>query len=169
MRALLHADDVIDRFVDRAVHLDQKVDRARFVILETLHQTLEQRTLRLGVEIGDEIVLESLIILERDRLSVIFNEEIERVDNRHLGDQIDLDFELTHLLREDNARLPIAVRVLLPIDEVVFRLNLERVIGHWRARVHCRAQADDLWADLDRARIAIMSQVIESGAYHARE
>jgi hypothetical protein len=60
------------------------------------------------------------VVGERNFLGVRLKEEIEGIDHRHLGDQIDLDPELAGFLREHQARQVIALRVLLPVDEVLF-------------------------------------------------
>ena len=53
------------------------------------------------------------------------------------GGEVDLDLELGHRLGKDMPALPVAVGVLLQVDEVFFRKDLERVaqhlgLGMWR-------------------------------------
>ncbi len=90
-----------------------------------------------------------------------FEEEVERIDDRQLGDEIDLDLELTCLFRKDQAGKVIRLGVLLPVDEVLFRRDLQRVAEDRCARVRRRAQADDLWREADRPVIAIVRDVVE--------
>ena len=54
-------------------------------------------------------------------LGIGLDKEIERIDHGHLGREIDLDAELGGLFRKDEARQPVAVRVLLPVDEMLRR------------------------------------------------
>ena len=49
-------------------------------------------------------------IFERIVLGIGFQEKVERVDYRHLGDQIDFDAEFARSLRKDQAREIIRLR-----------------------------------------------------------
>ena len=59
-----------------------------------------------------------------------FEEEIERVVDRHLDDEVDRDLEFARLLGEDQPRLVVRERVLLPVDEVLGRLDPQRIRQH---------------------------------------
>jgi hypothetical protein len=67
---------------------------------------------------------------------------------------------------EDNARLPIAVRVLLPIQEVVFRTDFQGVIGDTGTAVRSRPEADDLGPQTDRAGVVVPGDVVQCGRDH---
>jgi len=56
---------------------------------------------------------------------IIFDEEIEGVDARHVGDQLACREGLDRL-GDDDARQKIAERVLLPMDEVA-RCDAQRI------------------------------------------
>jgi hypothetical protein len=56
-----------------------------------------------------------------------FQEKIERVNNRHLGDEANFDAKFPRRLRENQARKVIRLRVLLPVDEMLGRLNSQRI------------------------------------------
>ncbi len=58
-------------------------------------------------------------IVEREIFRRRFDEEVERIVDRHVGDEIDLDLQLGHRLGKDEARQEIAVGILLDVDEVV--------------------------------------------------
>jgi hypothetical protein len=79
---------------------------------------------RLGLEIGRSSVLRSSVYSERKTVGVGLDEEIERIDHGHLGDEVDLDLELGGLLRKDEARQPVAVRILLPVHEMIGGVTL---------------------------------------------
>ena len=51
---------------------------------------------------------------------------------------------------DDDPRQEVAVRILLPVEKVLRRLDLERVAEHRRAAVGGGPQADDLRAELDQ-------------------
>jgi hypothetical protein len=63
-------------------------------------------------------------VLEREVLGAGLEEEVERVVDRHLDHQVDRDLEFGGLLGEDQPRLVVGERVLLPVDEVVGGLDL---------------------------------------------
>ena len=56
-----------------------------------------------------------------------FQEKIERVNNRHLGDKADFDAKFPGRLRENQARKVIRLRILLPVDKMLGRLNPQRI------------------------------------------
>ena len=97
---------------------------------EPLLQERRRRHLR---EIRLEVLEHDRLVQERIRLGLGLEEEIERVDHRHVGDEIDLDEELRHLLGEHEAREVVAVRILLPVQEVGLRLDLQRIARDRRA------------------------------------
>jgi hypothetical protein len=85
-------------------------------------------------------VLELLRVFEGKVLGELVHEEVEGVDHRHVGDQIDRDRKRFGFLREDEACHPVAEGVLLPVEEVAGRLDLERITEDGRAAVGRRAQ-----------------------------
>ncbi len=56
--------------------------------------------------------------MKGNSLAAVLDEEVERIDRRHVGGELDLDLELVGLLRENEPRLEVALRVLLPVDEM---------------------------------------------------
>ena len=93
--------------------------------------------------------------LERPDVGVRFDKEIERIDHFHVGEQIDVDGKLFGLFGKYVARQPIAVRVLLPVHEVLRRRHLQRVAGDAGAAVRRRPQPDDLRPQVDRPVIGV--------------
>jgi hypothetical protein len=63
-------------------------------------QSLEQRTRRFGHEIGRKLLGVLGGIGERKRFGKRLDEEIERVDDGKVGEEIDRDAELVRLLAE---------------------------------------------------------------------
>ena len=106
-----------------------------------LRQFLRRRN---RLQIRDQLPAEHGVIFKRIFLSLLFHEEVEGIDNRHLRDQIHFDGEVFGRLRKDQPSQPIAVRVLLPIDEVPLRLNFERVAQNRRPAMRRRAKPDHL-------------------------
>ena len=151
----LHADDIADAADQRLIEGDEEVDRAARPAGELGDQRVELGTLRFRAEIGGEVFVR-----------VRVDEEVEGVDHRQLRQQIDLHGEVVDGIGEHHPRLPVAVRILLPIQEMFGRADLQRIVGHRRAAVRCRAQADDLGTEPDGPAVAITGEVMEAGLDH---
>src|SRR5262249_51032756 len=65
------------------------------------------------------------------------------------------------LLRKDEAREPIALRILLPVHEVISGRHLERIAQDRRARMRRRTQADGLRAEVDRSVVFVVRDVMQ--------
>ncbi len=161
--ARLHPDAVGGLPGDQAVQRHQELDGAG-LLRETGEQRLHLRTLRVdGGEVGGQLLGETAIVRERPDLRVILHEEVERVDHRHVGGEVDLDLQFVGLLREDEAGEPVATGILLPVQEVVGRRHRERVGRDLGAGVRGRTQADHLGAQADRPVVAVMRDVVQGG------
>src|SRR4029077_1652158 len=88
--------------------------------------------------------------------------KVERIDHFHVGEQIDSDGEFGGLLRKHETRQPIAVRVLLPVHEMLGRRDVERITRDAGAAVRRRPQPHDLRAEADRPVIAVVRCVMEA-------
>src|SRR3546814_13274993 len=60
----------------------------------------------------------------------------------------------------------IAVRVLLPVQEMPGRFDLQRIVGDFRAAMRRGPQPDHLRPQADRPAVAIGCQVVERGLQH---
>ena len=90
-------------------------------------------------QIGLEVLGERLGVGEADLFGVLLDEEVERIDHLHVGDQADGDRQAAGPRRKDEPGHEVAERVLLPVDEVVCGLDGQRVGLDRRARVWRRA------------------------------
>ena len=126
---------------------------------------LEQRLAAEHDEVWREVALVHALVAERKSLGVRLEEEVERIEHRHLGDQVHFDAQLLGLLREDVARKVVSLRILLPVDEVIGRRDLQRIGNDPRAAVGRGPQADDLWPERHEPVIAIVRDVIERDMY----
>ena len=104
-------------------------------------------------------------IAERKFLGVSLQKEIERIDHRHFRDQIDFDGEMLHRFWKDQARQIIALRVLLPVDEVAGRFDLQRVRGDRRAAVRSGPQANHLRRETYQAVVLVIRLVMQRNTY----
>jgi hypothetical protein len=89
------------------------------------------------------------------RKGVRIQEEVERIEDGHLRDQIDLDREHPGRLREDEPRAIIALRILLPVDEMLGGLHPERITENGGAAMRGRLEPHRLRPQHDRAVVAI--------------
>ena len=102
------------------------------------------RPCRLDDEERLEVLAQRRLVGERKRLRLGLQEEVERIEHGHVGNEIDHDHEPRHLLRKHEARQEVAVRILLPVQEVAVGLDPERVAetgvrlcGAGRRRMTC--------------------------------
>ena len=102
-----------------------------------------------------QLLVEQRVVAERPGLGFGLEEEVERIDRRHVGDEIDRDVEMRDALREHDAGEVVALRVLLPVDEMRLGLDVQRIGQDRRARVRRRAQADGLRSERDQPVVAI--------------
>ena len=117
---------------------------------------------RLLAEIRRQLFIELARIDERIVRRHRIDEEIERIDDRHVGQQVDRDAELGGPFRKYEARQPVSVRILLPIHEVLGRRHLERIAADGRAGVGRGPEPDDLGSERNRAVVSIPGDVLET-------
>jgi hypothetical protein len=157
----LHADQVSDLRGELAIQLDQEVDGAARRAVDGRDPLLEARPRGQDLAERAQLALEPRLVLERELLRSGLEEEIERILHRELGDQVDFERELAHLLGEHDPRQPVRLRVLLPVHEVRLRFDAQRIARHRRATVRSRAQPHDLRSQRDQAVVAVARVVME--------
>jgi hypothetical protein len=111
-----------------------------------------------------EFALEALRILEGKRLGGLVHEEVEGIDHRHVGHQVDRDRKRFRLFGEHQACHPVAERILLPVEEVAGRFDLQRIAEDGGAGVGGGAQAHLMRPELDRAVEAVAGLVVKRDA-----
>ncbi len=161
LHAGFQADDVADGALHALVEGDEKIDGGRRVAGNAVHESLEHWRGRQLFQEGQQFMAQARLIGEGELVGPRFEEEVERVDDRQFGDEIDLDLEFACLFRKDQAGEVVRLRILLPVDEVLVRRDLQRVAEDRRARVRRRAQPDDLGREADRPVVAIVRDVVE--------
>ena len=73
-----------------------------------------------------------------------FEEEVERIEDGHLSDKFHLRFKPIRPLNKHNARQIIAEGILLPVNKILLRLNLQRIAYDRCAAMGRRPQPDDV-------------------------
>ena len=122
-----HAYNVGNAFGDQLVKGDKLVDIAQFLARNAVDQRLQQWAGRLQAAERGEFFGQDRIVGERPALGVGFEKEVEGVDRRHVGDEVDGDVEAVHLFGEHDAGHEIALGILKPVQEVRLRFDLQRV------------------------------------------
>ena len=152
LHAGLHPDAVVHVLVDGVVESDQEVDGADLwgdgvVAHPGTHRLRRTGPLAVVVDraqVGLQVLAQRLGIREREGLGELLDEEVERVDHFHIGNQSDGDAELPGRIGEHQAGQEIAERVLLPVHEVVGRFDRQRVGLDRRPGVRRRSQSDHM-------------------------
>ena len=170
LHARLHADQVGDVALQALVERDQEIGRLHRLARNARQVFGELRRQRRLLHVGRELVRLLGLVLEREVLGRRLQEEVERIEHRHLGHQVDLDAHLGRRVGEHQPRQVVRLRILLPVDEMLGRLDAHRVRQDARPRVRCRAQPHDLRPEVDRPVVAVVGDVIERDMdRHARD
>ena len=161
LHAGLEPDDVADLALDARVEVDDEVDRVGRRAVDAGEEGGQQRPDRFGLHVDGEVVADFLGIVERPRLRRRLDEEVERIVDRHVGDEVDLDLQLVDRFGEHEAGEEIAVGILLQVHEMVVRRDLQRMAEHLGARMRRRLEADHLRPEDDRPVIYVVGEVID--------
>ena len=161
LNAGLHADDIADVALEPRVERHQKVDGAHARPCEAGDHRADQRAGRLGRQIGGQLMGQLRLVGEGEGLGIGLDEEVERVDHVHIGLEVDLDAELLGLLGEDVTRQPVAVRILLPVHEMLGGEHLQRIAGDLGSAVRRWPQPDHLRPKAGQAVVFVMGDVME--------
>ncbi len=167
-----HPHAVGDVGVDRAVETHEQVDGASaFRHREVAHPcprepagTRSGAVFVDGPQVGLQVVGQPLGVgqpTRRPGLGPVLDEEIERVDHLEVGDQPDRDGQPPRGIRKHQARKEIAHRVLLPVDEVLVRLDAQRVGIERRAAMRRRTQPHDMRVHPDRPVKGVAGAVLQ--------
>jgi len=94
-------------------------------------------------------------------LRILFDEEIEGIDDGHVGDQVDRKLERIRFFREHETADVIPVGVLLPVDEMLLRQHRQRIRQDRRARMRRRTQAHLMRREGDLPVVAVTGLVVQ--------
>ncbi|MNS63762.1 hypothetical protein D3C72_968650 [compost metagenome] len=161
LHAWLHADQVIDVFTQALVERDEEIHGGQWRTIDAVQIGLEFWRQGQGFQVRRQFLALVRGISERDFFCVGFEEEIEGVEDRHFGQQVDFDPQFVGLFRKHQPRQVIALRVLLPVDEMLLGRDFQRIGEYPRATVGSRTQTNNLWTQLDSAVIAVMRDVVQ--------
>ena len=157
----LHADQVADVVLQPLVQAHQKIDGSHRLARHLAQPLLDPGRDRQARQVRGEFVALGRVVAERETLGVRLEEEVEGVENRHLGDEVDFDRELGDALREHRPGEPVRLRILLPVEKVLGRSDAHRIRQHPTARMRRRPQPDHLRAECDRPVVGVAAQMIQ--------
>ena len=112
-------------------------------------------------QIGREFASILCLVLEWEVLRIVVEPEVERVQHRHLGDQVNRDLQLPRGFIEHQPSKIVGLRVLLPVDEMLSRLDPQRVRQDPCATMGRRTQTHHLRAQIDGTIVAVVRDVVE--------
>ncbi len=164
LHARLHPYQVADVALQPLIQRDQEIHgagRRAIDAVEIRAKRGRRARLRVACEIRREFDLQRIVVAERILLRAAFEEEVERVVHRHLGDQIDRDVEMVGAFGKHEPRKMVRERVLLPVDEVPCGLDRHRIRDDRRPAVRCGTQPHDLRAEIDEPVVAIAGGVVQ--------
>ena len=167
LRALhprLHANEIFDLARKAAVEINHEIDGSLGRPVDSVQKRLEARPRRLRRAIDDEVGPQVFAVFERPNLRALLNEKVERVVDRHVGDDVDFDLQFVDQFGEDVAGEPVAVGVLLVVHEMVGRRHFQGMRDDPGPAVRRGPEADDLRAERDRPVIFIVCQVMDGGS-----
>ena len=154
LHSRFHADRVGNVAAQPRVQPDQKVDHSQAVGRrggKRAHPRVEEWGVGFDRQVGRKVSTQCRVVGERIGLCFVVDEEIERVDDGHVGDQIDDNLQLAGHLGKHVASEVVPERVLLPVHEMVRRRDLQRVRTDGCATVRRRAQPHHMRGKMDRS------------------
>ena len=166
LRALhprLHPDHIADRLLQRGIEIHQKSNDMDRPLGQARDIGSKVRTRRFRLQIGRKLRAQFGLIGKRKLLGVGLDEKVKRIDDRKFGGEIDLDLEFRHFFRKHEPRLPIAMRVLLPVHEMLGRRHLQRIGEDFGPAMRRRAQPDGLRLQHDRPVVFIVGDMMDGG------
>ena len=158
----IHPDQIADVALQALIERDDEVDDVLRRARDGGEKFPQQRT-RLFL---NEIRRQLLIILARVDERIVrrrrIDKEVERIDDGHIGEEINRDAELGRPFGKDETRQPVSVRILLPVHEMLGRRDLERIARDPGAAVGRRPQANDMRTERDGTVVAVTRDVLEA-------
>ncbi len=161
LHAGLHAYRVVDVGEHPLIERDEEVDDRRGVRCHLGQPLALPRTGLVDLQVRRQIAPQRGLIGERPGLRAVLDEEVERVDHRHVGHEVDGDAQLARPLGEHEPREVVAEGILLPVEEVLRRRHLQRIGQDRRAAVRRWAQAHDVRPESHRTVIAVVRTVLD--------
>ena len=156
-----HADQIPHALLQSMIQVDQERNGSLLTPRKRRDEIGDQRSYRTGAQVGCKVRPQFVRVGEREGLRISLDEEIERIDHRHRGGEMHLDTKFGGRLGKNKPGEPVAVRILLPVDEVLFRVDLERVAVDGGTTMGRWPQSDDLRSQRDQAVVLVGCDVVK--------
>ena len=156
-----HADQVFGLVCDPAVQVDDEINGVARCAVNRFQEGAYARRRADRFAIDRQILSQVLRVVEGPLFRTFLDKEIEGIVDRHVCGQVHLDPEFPHRVREHEPRQPVAIGVLLMVDEIAFRRNLQRMCDDAGSAVGRRSQPDRLRSQCNRAIISVMREMID--------
>ncbi len=130
--------------VQLPVQFDEEVDRCDRSAIDLAQPLGQQRAGSLEFEVRLQFLGDARLVGERVLLGFRLEEEVERIEHCHFGDEVDLQAELADLVGNHDAGQVVTQRILLPVEEVLGRLDSQRVAQDPGAGMRRWPEANDL-------------------------
>ncbi len=161
LHSRLHADEVTHIARQAGVDSDQQVHDARRFTRNGCKAVGQQRRRRQLHPIRRELLLVGCVVFEWKPFRIRLQKEIEWIEDRHFGDQVDFDPQVLRLVGKHEPREIVGLRILLPVDEVLLRVRPQRIGQDARAGMRGGTQPHDLGTQSYAAVVAVMGYVVE--------
>ena len=142
--ARIQTHGVPDRPLQASVHVDQKVDDMPSGAVHARQPGHEARALLRQFEIGLQFLTEEGVITEGKVLGVALHIEVEWIDHGHVRDQPHVHAEFRDRLRKDRPRNCVSEGILLPVEAMLGRTEVQVIVPHGRTRMGSRMQSNEL-------------------------
>ena len=119
----------------------QEVIDRLFFNVDFGQESVEFRAALQLFQIGLQLPLELFGVLEGVVLGVLLHKKVKGVDGGHVGYNFNIHFKLGAFFRKHQPCQIVTEGILLPVDEMLRRFNLQAVTVNGRARMGGRAQA----------------------------
>src|SRR4030095_10288174 len=126
------------------VEADEEINGPSRAPVDGRDEVLQFFAVSACLEERGEILPQRGVVREWELLRRRLEEEVERIEDGQLGNQVDLDTQLARLLGKHHTRQVIAVGILLPVDEMRRRPHAERVAEDRCPGVRRRTQPDNV-------------------------
>ena len=153
--ARLHPHHILDRVGDASVQRHQKIGGLHLFARHAAEEIAQRRAGKQCIEVRLELAFQLGLVCERIMFGFRLQEEVERIVDDHVRDEVDPYDEGRDLVRKHDPCQEVAERVLLPVQKVTGRLDRQRIAQNGRARVSRRAESDRLRTETDRPVVLI--------------
>ena len=156
------ADGVGQVVVNPLVQINQKVHRNLplvFFQLQAFDPVQQQRPLVHQLPVRGEVLGQPVFINKGEVRRLFVQKEVKGIDHLQVRNHFDLHLQALGFFRKNQPGQIVAEGVLLPVDEVLFRENLEAKGQDRRAAVGRRSQAHHMGTEVNRPIIAVFGVV----------